>query len=292
MFSRLHKTWVRAFKGHFSPSDSGCRTRMFCVGTAKSGTHSIAALFDNPVRSRHEVENSELLKKILALSAGNLSNGDLGSYIRQRNRRLTLDVDSSQLNFFLLEAILEQFRTARFLLTIRDPYSWLNSFVNDSLRRQTTENWMRLRELRFRANLFTHSPAEQILKQLGLYTLDGYLSYWAMHNDKVLSLVPTDRLLVVRTDEITGRAYEIADFAGLSRSYVRPERSYEFKNPIEFGVLKKIDRSYLENKIISHCRPLMLRFFPEIQLATSGLVLPCSSSAALRTSAVSAGAAS
>lgn len=292
MFSRLHNAWARAFEGHYSSSDSGGRTRMFCVGTAKSGTHSIAALFDSPVRSKHEVENSELLKKILALSAGNLSNGELGRYIRQRDRRLALDVDSSQLNFFLLEAILEQFRTARFLLTIRDPYSWLSSFINDSLRRQTTENWMRLRDLRFRANLFTHPSEEQILKQHGLYTLDGYLSYWAMHNDKVLSLVPADRLLVVRTDEITRRAYEIADFAGLSRSYVRPERSHEFKNPKEFGVLEKIDRSYLENKISSHCRPLMLRFFPEIQLAASGLVLPSSISAALRTIPVSAGAVS
>lgn len=238
---------------------------MMCVGTAKSGTHSIAALFDDPVRSAHEATADGFLDRILRYLEGRLPPQELTSYLHRRNTLLRLDVDSSQLNFFVLDILLREFETARFLLTIRDAYSWLNSFIDDSLRRTTSGDWIRLREARFRSAAFTHPAEERELEQLGLYTLDGYLSYWRMHNEKVLGLVPASRLLVVRTDQIAERSFEIADFAGLSRSSVRPEKAHAFRNPHKFHVLKKLNRDYLESKVASHCKPLMDLYFPDIR---------------------------
>jgi hypothetical protein len=241
----------------------GDRTRIFCVGMAKSGTHSIAQVFSDAVRSRHEASAAELLPRILQFVEGRLADQELTSYIRQRDEQLRLDIDSSQLNFFILNILLREFPAARFVLTIRDPYSWVDSFIDDSLRRTTSEDWIRLRDIRFRRSTFDHPDEERVLKEYGLYTLDGYFSYWRMHNDKVLSSIPPNQLLVLRTDQITQRISELADFASLPRSVVRAERSHAFRNPQRFGIFRKLDKDYVKSKIALYCRGLTDKFFPE-----------------------------
>lgn len=241
------------------------KARLYCVGTAKSGTHSINSMFNHTVRSKHEANNKEVISKILEISKGRISEADLLSYVQQRDKRLCLDIDSSQLNFFLLDYLLEEFPDALFLLTIRDCYSWLDSFINDSLRRNTTKSWILLREYRFRSNVFSHPLEELTLKERGLYTLDGYLSYWANHNKKVLSSIPEDRLMIVKTNEITKKAHDIAAFADLPGKSIRIEKAHSFKNPEKFYVLREIQEAYLEAKVREYCSALMSRFFPEIQ---------------------------
>src|SRR5690606_23773254 len=82
------------------------KCRLYCVGAAKTGTHSIDAMFDDTVKSQHEADDDEVISKILQISSGTISNKNLLTYIRQRDKKLCLDVDSSQLNFFLLDQLL------------------------------------------------------------------------------------------------------------------------------------------------------------------------------------------
>lgn len=222
-------------------------------------------MFDDSVRSRHEPDDEAVIRKIIDIENGRLSQSDLTSYVRERDQRLCLDVDSSQLNFFLLDHLLEAFPDAVFILTIRDCYSWLNSFINDSLRRSTSKAWVTFREYRFRPDLFSHPPEEEALKRRGLYTLDGYLSYWARHNSRVLATVPKNRLLIVRTSEITKRAHDIAAFAGIPKESVRVQESHSFRNPENFNVLREVDESHLEGKVRAYCFPLMEQFFTDIR---------------------------
>lgn len=240
------------------------KSHLYCVGTAKSGTHSISSMFNSKVRSQHEPTSDKMIEYIIQAHLGKLSESEIRNYLIRRDRKLHLDIDSSQLNFFFLRNILNEFKDGFFLLTIRDCYSWLNSFINDSLRRDTTSNWIRLRELRFGADIHQHTLEEQPLKERGLYTLDGYLSYWAEHNSKVLDMVPKDKLLVIRTDQISDSAYKIADFCGLSTNTVVPEKTHSFKNPSKYRVLDLIEQDYLETKVQKHCSRIMELFFPEI----------------------------
>jgi Sulfotransferase domain len=247
------------------PETSGRRGHVYCIGTAKSGTHSIADMFCKNVRTGHEPQSAPLIEKIFGVASGQVSKEQLSRWVRERDREMALEVDSSQLNFFLLDVLLAEFPDARFVLTIRDAYSWVDSFINHVLHfNQAGKDWLRLRDFRFGSGAFTHQPEEQILKEKGLHTVDGYLSYWAMHNHNVLAQVPAHRLLVVRTQQIRQRAYEIADFAGLPRSCVDLSRTHSFKNPEKFNLLHQVDRRFLEDKMEKHCGRLMRRFFPEI----------------------------
>ena len=243
------------------------RTRLYCVGTAKTGTHSIGRMFTRNVRSAHEPERLELAGKILAWHSQRISEEEMTRWILERDCRLALEVDSSMLNIDILPIVLREFPNARFLLTIRDCYTWCDSLINEMLRSAGRMEPV-LNEIassHYQPHLFQHAPEEQLLKEKGLYTLAGYFTYWAKHNSTILDTVPAERLLVVRTDHIGKRAFEIADFAGLPRRTVRIERTHEYRNPAKHDIIRQIDRDYLQAKVEQHCRPLMTRFFPEIR---------------------------
>jgi hypothetical protein len=243
------------------------RTRLYCVGMDKTGTHSVAGLFSRNVRARHEPYALSLIQNILDWRAGRFSDDEMTVRIRARDRKLALEVDSSLLNFDILDILLREFPEARFVLTIRDCYSWLDSWINHAVRYKDDIHplWIQTRAARFRPDLYRHAPEERALQEAGLFTLDGYFSNWTDHNRTVLARVPTDRLLVVRTDQIGARAFEIADFAGLPRRAVRPTRGHAFQNPVKQKFLHRLDRQFLERKATEHCGELMRRYFPEIR---------------------------
>lgn len=247
------------------------RIHAYCVGTPKSGTHSMEGLFRRHYRADHEPESQETIELIFSIVNGTITPVELNNYIRQRDRRLWLELDSSHLNYFLIDMLVQLFPQAKFVLTIRDCYSWSDSFINHQLSRPATELWRRLRDLRFGSELYTHMPGEAALAEHGLYTLDGYLSYWAQHNHKVLTAVPPERLLVVRTHEIRRNVAKIASFLNVPVSAMDANRSHSFKAKEKYGLLAKVDPALLAEKVDLHCGPLMARFFPEIRDVTEVL---------------------
>lgn len=242
------------------------RTRLYCVGTGKSGTHSIGGMFSKTVRAKHEPEATQFIAKFLAWKRGAMEETQFTRWLLERDRRLALEVDSSWLNRHILDILLREFPEARFILTIRDCYSWCDSLLNHRIRFSDKADplWKQMGEW-MHPEKFQHAPEERPLKELGFHTLDCYFSHWARHNSGVLECVPAERLLVVRTDEIGRRAFEIADFAGLPRRTVLVQRTHEFKNPAKTPILAQIDPDFLEASVERHCRPLMSRFFPEIK---------------------------
>ena len=247
------------------------KTQLYCVGTAKSGTSSIAAAFANQLRAQHEADAHEVIDLIFEARSGNISDDDVKAYLRRRDRRLRLEIDSSQLNYFFLRHLVELYSGAKFILTIRNPYAWIDSFINHQLGREASEEWKRLRDLRFQPERFDHPLEEKALAEKGLYTLDGYFSYWTRHNNHVLETVRDSQLLVVRTTEITERAEEIAEFAGVERSSASQERSHANKAREKFGVLAEVDRDHLQEKAETHCGDLIGRYFPDVRRPIDGL---------------------
>jgi hypothetical protein len=277
MLHRSKSKLKRVFRSTFLfPLVKPRKAHLYCTGTAKSGTHSIEMMFGN-LRSAHQPESDTVIDMIFDLASGRVDAAELGRYLLERDRRLWLDVDSSHLNFFLLGKLVKLFPEAKFILTIRNPYSWLDSFINHELAYEASDRWLKLRDFRFRPDIYIHRQEEMILKEKGLYTLDGYLSYWRHHNHTVIHTVPEERLLVVRTDQITDRAEKIAAFAGVSSRDIRREKTHAFKARAKFGLLEKIDQDYLEYKVKEHCGDLLAHFFPEIQSKKDALTAPSKS---------------
>lgn len=240
------------------------RLRLFGIGSPKSGTHSLAGIFEAHYRTAHEPEALVLVELIVAVAEGRATTDDLVAYLRSRERRLRLEVNCAGLNGLVVEHLVPLSRRARFILTLRDPYSWLESLIDHSLRGDPAPAYLRLRHLRYGGDR-PHPPAERVLAEHGLYTLDGYLHSWAERNERALDVVPADRLLVVRTEQLGRRLPDIAAFAGCPASHLDASRSHEYAAPHRSGLLDRIDPGYLRERVDHHCRPLLEGWFPELR---------------------------
>lgn len=240
------------------------RFQAYCIGNAKSGTHSLAGLFSANYRAAHEPEPEPLVDMAIAADSGMISQKDKIAFVRERGGRLGLEFDSSIFNFFVLDALVSEFSEARFILLIRDCYSWVDSFINHSLSRPVRAGREKFTRWWFRPEKFRHTRCADALAEHGLHPLDCYLSCWATHIERSLATAPHDRLLTVRTCEISQDVSRIADFLGIAPYTLDRSRSHEYKAEEKHGILRKIDRSFLEDRVALYCKEFMERYFPGI----------------------------
>ncbi len=244
------------------------RFQIYCVGTAKSGTVSLAQLFATRYRAGHEPDAAAAIDAIISFENGRITRQAFDDFIVATDRRLDLEMNSSQLNYFFIDTLVDRFEAAKFILTIRDPYSWVNSFVNHRINNPSPPDnpWLRLSELRFKPEIHTHSAEEKILKDHGFYTLDGYFAYWAAHNRRVLSVVPPDRLLVLRTDRISASLEQIAGFTGSPLKKLNASKSHSHPTRKDRNLISELDADFVRRKLRTHCDDLLQRYFPDFEL--------------------------
>lgn len=254
---------VRSVKQRVRPR----RIHVYCVGAGKTGTHSIANLFDKHFRSAHEPEllaMRELLKKE---ALGLIGHEEKANYLLARDTRLFLEVESAAFNRRNIGILTELFPDARFIVTVRDPYSYTDSVINHLLNHPAALEGERrgFVGIVMGEDRFSHAPEEEELRELGLHTLDGYLSNYAETTAQVLRAIPSERLLVVRTDRIRESVGEIADFLGILKELLEPDRSHAFKAKRKFGVLARMNPDFVDAKVKQHCLEIVREFFPEVQ---------------------------
>ena len=237
----------------------------YCIGTSKSGTHSVAEIFGKRYRAAHEPEYEELIDMILRASSGAASEAELSEFVRSRDQRLGLELECSHPLFHLLDVLVTEFSEAKFIFTIRDCYSWLDSQVNSQLSYIETRPWQEFGDVKFAGESGRHAPEEEVFSRFGLYPLEGYLQAWALHNQKVLATIPPERLLVIRTTDIAREIPKMAAFLNVPVASLDTSGAHSFKGGKKFDLLSKLDQRYLDEKVDQHCRPIMNTYFPELQ---------------------------
>lgn len=242
------------------------RFHAFGVGMPKSGTHSLEAVFGG-YRAWHEPRMAQFMQIARQRTEGELTDTRAREILRGLDRRMWLEFNSSWINYFLLEMLVDEYPEARFIFTIRDCYSWLDSIFNQLLGRDHGDY-----ESQFQrwygdslTREATHKDGEKVLEEHGLWPLDGWLRFWNKHNTGVLNLVPSDRLLIVRTPDIRHDIPRMAEFMGVPVDTLDTGRSHQYKADKKFGLLSRIDGEYLRESVDKNCKDLMERFFPEIQ---------------------------
>lgn len=218
-------------------------------------------MFEDHVRAAHEADAERLINLILEREWRGSNCGLLRFLVRQdRTRRLK--INSSQINIFIIPELRELFPGSRFILTMRHPLEWLRSMMDDSLRRDAADHWHRFRDFRFgsRDNL---PPEETVLAQASLYSLSGYLNYWRTAIDLSRHAIGAEPLLILRTQDLLGRAHEIAEFCGSDGFVPQAYKSHAFANPERFGLLEQIDADYLVEMTEAVCGELLREFYPE-----------------------------
>ncbi|MDX1637127.1 MAG: sulfotransferase [Balneolaceae bacterium] len=227
------------------------KVHVYCTGTPKSGTHSIAYMFKKQLRSQHEPARDELIS-IFRKKQNNHTRPDrIKEMVYRREQRLHLDVNSSCFNHIIVGELVELFPDAKFVHPVRSPRDWLESWINHEINHQTCTIHQKFEpyfDKIFNKSDYRYRKDEHVLKELGLPTIEGMLSYWNAHNSKILETVPEDRLMVLRTKEISEKKDSILQFLGLN-SLDSNGNTHAYKAVKKHDILSSIDSKYLNAMI-------------------------------------------
>jgi len=237
------------------------RLDVCCCGLSKTGTHSMAGIFEN-YRSMHHPDQDLRLPLAIACLKGDLDERQARSTLWRRDRSLWLEMESSSLGGILIEPLARACPRKKFILTVRDPVGWCDSWIDHQINRppDLTSLWGTLDRVRLRAGAFAPSKFDAPLTDRGFLPLPCYFQLWSSHNERVLRAVEPSRLLVVKTDEIAKRIPEIAAWADIPADSLRSDRSWLFAAPQKHGVVAEVDPGYLRDTAEEHCGALMRRF--------------------------------
>jgi hypothetical protein len=199
------------------------RFHAYNVGLPRSGCSSMMALFSN-YNSVAEYKEWESVELITAWKDGWISESTLREYIRYRHEIGQLEMDTASFNHFYLHILVNEFPEAKFIFTIRDCYSWVNSFLRMISRwkkrfldiGQNMPDWM----LHYGRILFGEydwnwfNSYEDLLKNLDPL-VEMFVKSWADLNLRILTLLPPERSMILKTSEISTRQAALADFIGI-----------------------------------------------------------------------------
>ena len=138
------------------------RAQVFCVGTAKSGTHSIASMFSRNVRKGHEKEALDFIDAFFRWQEGGITEPEYRAWLVARDREMALEIDSSWFHGLIVDLLVSEFSEARFVLTIRDCYSWLNSEFKRVLHAPSQQpQRVKMRTFVYNGVATRHAPEER-----------------------------------------------------------------------------------------------------------------------------------
>lgn len=220
----------------------------FGVGTGKTGTTSIATMFGR-YRAAHEAEAQLTIERVLARARGELSDRQLVQHLQRRDRRLWLELESSQILGTAIDALWSAFPDAKYLLTVREPRAWLSSTVNHLRTQRVQPWWQDFADHRF-------GTADRDVGDRA-YSVDGLLAHWAHHNRNVLETIPARQLLVIHTDRIGQSAAQIAAFVGVPEETLDVSAAHARRSAAYTDPLAAIDQDDLETRIEHWCRDVV-----------------------------------
>lgn len=237
--------------------------RLYHVGISKSGTHSIASVFNRRHLSAHEPEAYRTIDLVVRHYEG-LPAAEVDEELLIRDERLYLELEASHLLSEFVPNLVRLFPDAKFILTLRDPISWLESVYrqihrNQDLRR--LRDWERLRLVRAKA--VGPLPDESRFHDENIPSIAGSFRRFRVHHERVLATVPADRLMILQMQDIGAKLGEIARFAGVPEHSLKPESAHSYKRLREGSVIEHIPAEYVDEVARHECGDLMQRFFPD-----------------------------
>lgn len=239
---------------------------VFVTGLPKTGTVSMTGIFGN-FATRHEFMQWDTHQTVIGYIHGSVNRDEFRAFIRERDDLGAMEVDAAHFNRHYIDISSEDYPEAKFICLIRDPFSWVSSLINYFVVPQ--------REALHSASLPNGMPfdvprgdmeAKRRLVEEFSENAETPISFWAEEYRRMLSLLPHDRSLILRTHEISSSLQKIADFVGIDYGLLRRDRTHLNKAPYTTDVLRQCDPDHLEALFNKHCGDLLDRFFPDYGL--------------------------
>ena len=229
----------------------------------------MAGLFSE-YRAEHHPDQNVRLRLATEYVSGEIDESDACKILGRRDRVFRLEMESSTLAGILIEPLTQACPEKKFILTIRDVYSWCDSWLDHNINQPPLADspWTILDRVRLRVNDFEPTEFDAPLAALGFPPLPCFFQMWAGHNERVLGVVSPNRLLIVPTHEITSMLPKIAAWANVPVDKLRADRAWLHAAPRKHHVLATLDPSYVQETADRYCGHLMRSFFPNVPAPT------------------------
>ncbi|MDZ4763335.1 MAG: sulfotransferase [Chloroflexota bacterium] len=245
------------------------RFQAFAVGLQRCGTHSMHFIFQKNYRSAHEPSIIHTCELMYDRVHGGMDEKTFERRWLSRDRFLWLEMESNNIPTIIAPTLARLFPEAKFVLLLRDPYSWLHSlwavqhwFTPIS---QHPRWYQKMMAYMYGYGRMEYGAGDQNLKQIGLPPLRGYLQHWRRMYDLGLNELPADRRLILYTHQLTNKLPDIAQFLDVPLDTLDQDNTHgdpaKDKRPFIF----QIDRAYLEDQVHEICDPVLSQWFPTIK---------------------------
>jgi hypothetical protein len=241
--------------------------KAFCVGQAKSGTASLASLLAANHRAAHEPEREQILSMILRESRGEISAEAFSSYLLERDQRLNLEYDIAWANQFLIGHLLTVFPAAKFIILVRDPYTWLQSICGHLASREIPPDVRPFLNWWYRPDMYPHTQHDRALKGLGIDSIAAYLNAWNRHIIVCTESIPPGRRLILKTHELNRSHPQLAEFLQIPVASLDLRNGHVNRGTWTDRLDSLVDRRYLVEMVTSICGEQMARHFPGVASA-------------------------
>jgi hypothetical protein len=226
------------------------RLHVYCLGAAKTGTTSMAGIFAKHYRSASEPCIVDVMLKAELMLKQQLSEKQIVSWLLARDKQMNLDVESSHPLSYFAPWLPDLFPQAKFIISIREPLSWLRSRL-DFHKQVMPPKWARYRDFIWSRGHQDYAPEEQLLSELGLYSLDGYLSQYSEQYRILFDNIPEAKRLIVNTSAIDHSVPKIEQFLSLPANTIQAVHLNSLRN--KANILQRLDVDFVNKKIQQHC---------------------------------------
>ena len=262
--SLKRELWVSKANAVLPASRKRC-FHAYCIGTPRSGTHSIAHIFQHHYGALHEPHGYYAIYHLLKWETGQYSYADIQSVLKWRDKKMSLELEAAHYLHHVADVLVKSFPKAKFILTIRDPLSWLESEINRNYGSRHKPFWRELEDYRYGRYRYPFTKYDAALGQAGLYPVASYLSYWRDHNQFVINSVPKQQLLTLKTKEIRSKIEEISSFLGIDPDTINIQKAHADKRKKKLKLIELVDKTYLYQQLEELCSDLIDEKFPMLK---------------------------
>ncbi|WP_120634231.1 sulfotransferase [Ruegeria sp. EL01] len=237
------------------------RFHLMCMGLPRSGTTSLFTLF-RPMRAANEYAEKATIDAL----TGQIPGSDLATFLARRDRESALEMDAASFLHLAAPELVTQCPDAGFVLPIRPPAEWFESYLKMLLRwhdgfqakGRTPPDWMKAYgQLLFGhfdwAEIATEDARERFMPKVA----ERFLGHWADATSRTLEVLPPQRRLVLHTHDLGRRRGDLAQLAGITEEHITTE-SHANISPPGPDILQGISRSELAQMAQEICGPAYL----------------------------------
>ena len=160
------------------------------------------------------------------------------------------------------------FPAARFLVLIRDYYTWLQSITGHLTVRDVPGEVVKFLRWWFKPDRYPHDAGDRVLADRGLFSVSAYLHAWNRHVDCCIRSIPAERRLVLRTNKLGTSHRRLAGFLGIPVSSLDRANGHRNRGVPMEPITSIVVPGYIDELVHSICGVNMARYFPELGSAT------------------------